>query len=214
MITKSSVNLLFIFEARGSIPEAVDLSDCSIEFFDEKRVPDLVTGVFGTKSKQVALESLSKWNAQHTATLDQRAQGTKAAKLLMIDAQYGVDSLEAQRQRVSAESVAASGWLNMDRVTPSMRDELKPLWLTSISRSQGAARAKALKDESLINLVAEFPQFVPNLFKTHDKLLGVLHPVRPKVDPHVTLWVATVRLIPKRFLNVSARHIDLQVNIR
>jgi hypothetical protein len=214
MTAKSSINLLFLYEARSAIPPEVNLSECSVEFFGEKRTPDLVTGVFGTKSKQVVLESLAKWNVEHQATSEQRSQGAKPAKLLMIDAQFVVDSLEAQRQRVTAESVAASGWLNMDRLTPGMRDELKPQWLSWIARSQGAARAKALEDENVLHLAAEYPQFVPNLFKSYDKLLGVLHPVRPKVDPHVTLWVATVRLLPKRFQEVKARHFDLEIRLR
>jgi len=212
--SKTSLNLLFLYEARGEQPTEVTLSDCSISFFDEKRVSELVTGVYGTKSKQSLLESVSKWNVQHGLTPDQRAKGVKQpARMLILDAQYAVDSLEAQRQRASADSVATSGWLNLDRLTPTMRDELHEQWLMFIRRSAGAPRAKAQAQTPLLKLVEEYPQFVPNLFKTNDKLLGVLHPIRPKFDPSVSLWAATVRLLPKRFVDVRARYYDVKVKV-
>lgn len=214
MATKSSVNLLFLYEARGEMPTEVDLSECSIQYFDEKRNPELITGVYGTKSKQLALESMAKWNANHLLTPEQRAKGNKPSRLLMVDAHYSMASLEAQRQRASADVVESTGWLNLERVTPEMREELKQVWLTAIARSQGAAKARALEDEQLLKLVTDYPQYVSNLFRDNKKLVGVNHPIRPRFDPHVTLWVATVRLIPKRFLEVSTRYFDAKVHVR
>ena len=209
----SIINLLFLYEVHGEMPAQVNLTRCSVEFFGEKRSSELITGIYGTKSKQIALENLARWNAQHAATPEQRAKGAKPAKLIMIDAQYTIDSGQANRKRGSAKFVSDSGWMNLERVSTQMRDEIKALWLKWIARSHGPGRADALTDETMLRLLSDYPEFVPKLFKEYDGLVGVLHPVRPKFGPQVVLWVATVLMEPDRFSEVEARYVPVQVQV-
>ncbi len=208
---ESSVKLMFLFEAQGQLPSEVNLSDCSLDYLEEKKASDLITGIYGAKSKQIALESASKWNTRHSMTPKQLAKGIKQpGRMLIIDAQYAVNSLESQRQRVSEETLAKDGWLNMDRLTPAFREDLREQWLRWIARSQGKERAMKLREDEvdLLQIAEDYPQFIPTLFKSHENLIGVQHPVRPRFDREVALWAATVRMTPARFMDVRARFFD------
>lgn len=207
----SLVKLLFLHEVSGTVPKSVKLSDCSLEFDGQKRTRGLITGVYGTSSKQIALEGLARWNSRNAMSAEDQAAGAVPSKLVMVDAEYKVTDLEVIRQRVSSETLAQSGWLNMERLVPDLRETIKGMWLDWLSKEEGPTAAKRVRDESLLKLVQTYPQFVPNLFGKG--LNGVVHPVKPRFAPDVTLWGATVRMEPKYFASAASRWAQIQVKI-
>lgn len=211
--TKSSTTLLLFYIAQvagkpagAEIPAEVKLTDCSIEYINQRKTPGLLVGIFGTTSKQDALQAHAVFNDS-----EMQRRGGPREHILRVDLKYNIESLEATRQRVTAESRAESGWLDLERVSPDMREQLRQRWLKWIAASEGAQKAARHQGSTLLELAFDFPQVVPILFKEDPSLLVVLHRVRLAFDPKCEVTVGTVRLEPARLEKITSSYGGMRV---
>lgn len=210
----SLIKLLFIYQANGPLPEQVDLANCSIPYKGEDPKRELITGVYGTISKQRALEAVARWNVEHQTAENTQGRRKMPAKLLMIDAVYAAAHIEDARQMMTADMLEQSTWLNLERLATTLREEMKVNWLRWIAKDYGERAAAAVASDDLINIALEYPHYVSKLFKQHEALMGVVHPIRPLIDTKTVLMAATVRFQPERFAEAQTRFLgSITVNI-
>lgn len=123
----------------------------------------------------------------------------------MLDANYKVDNYDLTRSQVRRETLEQTGWLHLDRVSTSFREELKEQWLTWIRADAPHGVANRLRELSLADIAQQYPRYVDHMFKERPEIRGIVHPVNPVIDPSVVLWVATVRYDADRFEGATVR---------
>jgi hypothetical protein len=130
----------------------------------------------------------------------------------MVDVNYRIDNYALTREQARPDLLAQTGWLHMDRIASSFRDEIRESWVDQIVRDQGTSVAGGLANMSLVDIAARYPKYVALMMKKDKSLRGVVHPVHPTIDSGVTLWVATVRYDKERFEHATVRYLP-QVNV-
>lgn len=190
------------------MPESVKLKDSSLDY--EGRVTDsssrLITGAYGSHSKQMALVAASEWNQKH--------QGAKSGpnRILIMDMNYRVDNFKLTREQGRPDLIAQTGWMHMDRLQVEYRDEIKHDWLRWISKDKGVQTAISLEDVQLVDIAFRYPQYVTKMMKDHSEIVVVVHPVRLTIAPETKLWAATVRYDRERIDTPLIRFMpDIQV---
>lgn len=195
---RNMVSLAFLVYAKG-VPEKVELKDHSLQFVDSGSFSSgLITGVYGSHSKQMALVCAANWSRQ-------RSGSSGLNRILMLDANYRVDNYDLTRTQVRADTLEKTGWLHLDRVAASFRDEIKEQWLAWIASSSAPGVAARMSDMSLIDIAQKMPRCVARMLDENPDIRGIVHPVSPTIDPSVVLWVATVRYESDRFEGATVR---------
>jgi hypothetical protein len=200
MVTKAQptelIKLTFLVLARD-FPERLILKDHSLEYADAVTTGNLVTGVYGAHSKQMALVVASQWTAAN------RDRKTGPNQVLYVDTSYRADLLLDSPNQMQA---GVSGWVHFDRMSADLRDNLKHLWLSWVQADHGTARAARMADSSLSDIALEYPAYVRKMMALRSpRLTAVIHPVRPRLAPSTTLWAATVRYDKDRFVKPIVR---------
>ncbi|MFC5500104.1 hypothetical protein ACFPOE_21350 [Caenimonas terrae] len=190
------------------MPDSVKLKDSSLDY--EGREQDtsgrLITGAYGSTSRQLALVAASAWTHKH--------QGAKAGpnRMLVLDMNYRVDNFKLTREQGRPDLIAMTGWMHMDRLQVDYRDEIKHDWLRWIAKDKGKQTAIVLEDVKLADIALRYPQYVAKMMKDHSEIMVVVHPVRLTVKPDEVLWAATVRYEPERMDTPHIRFMpDIQV---
>jgi hypothetical protein len=118
------------------------------------------------------------------------------------------------RALITRETLDLTGWLHLDRLQADFRDELKVQALEWVRNDVSKAAAVRAEELDLRRIFLEHPELVKHLFAARrQKLVGVVHPVRPKVAPGEELLAATVRYDANRFVEASVRYLDTEVLI-
>jgi hypothetical protein len=196
------VSLTFLVESRD-MPERVKLKEHSVAFAKSEELVgggSLISGVYGAHSKQMALVLAAAW------TRDNRQRSTGPNQILQLDVGYRVNNFIETRSTTTHETLESTGWLHMDRLSAELREDLKDEWLGWIRADLGNARANRHVDTPFAEIAMEFPLYVGKMLaKRSPRLLAVVHPVRPTIDPTAVLWVATVRYDKERFVDPVIR---------
>lgn len=196
------ISLTFPAFTRG-IPQRLNLREHSVAFPQAEEMAGhtgLISGVYGAHSKQMALVLSSKWHAEH------RDAPSGPNLVLQVDTGYRIDNFTETKTLITEESLAATGWLHLDRLSAEVREGLKEEWLGWIYKDFGGPRAARLADTPLSEIAMQYPIYVGKLMaKRTTRLTAVVHPVHPAIDPTAVLWVATVRYEPERFEDTVVR---------
>ncbi len=198
---RDQVVLSFLAPAKG-IPDRLKLKECSLKYQGEAPSRGLLTGIYGPTSKQTALVSASKWARENSA---------QVSRVVMIDVNYRVDEFHRSREQAREDTIEANGWLHLDRISASYRDELVKLWVKWIASSSGASKL-SLQNKDYLELAREHPSCITRMFEEIPALRCVVHPVVPLIDETVVLWAATFRYEPDRLTDAEARFLpDVKV---
>lgn len=192
---RNMVSLAFLVHCKD-IPEEVALREQGLSYVGgEKSSDDLITGVYGSHSKQMALVCAATWSRERAGK----------SRILMLDANYKVDHYDLTRSQVRPDTLEKTGWLHLDRVAASFRDFIKSEWLKWLEPQLAPGVLAKLDDLSLADIAQRYPKYVNQIMKDHPEIKGVVHPVHPTIDPSVALWVATVRYEADRFEQPTVR---------
>jgi hypothetical protein len=199
---RDMVGISLLVYSQG-VPERVVLKDQTLQYegMPSLKSGQFITGVYGAQSTQTAVVAASRW-AQDL--IDRTGQ---AHRVLMLDINYKVDNFSLTREQTRRELMEATGWLHLDRLASSFREEMKEkcvAWLHTKSARGVAARAAEL---SLQEIVLKYPKLVGMLFEEEPSVKGIVHPVRPLLDTSITLWAATIRYEPARIFNPVLRYL-------
>lgn len=199
------VSLSFLVLSRG-MPEEVKLKECSLEFSGNDAMNStsgLITGVYGAQSKQLALAAASNWTKSHEGS---KSKG--ANRVLMLDVGYRVENFVKTRDQIREDVMRETGWLHMDRLAASYRDEIKEMWIEWIHKDIGALKAADLESQSLTDIALQYPRYVARMMKKDPDIKVVIHPVVPMIDPTSVLRAATVRYTKDRFVDPNIRFLQ------
>lgn len=203
-------SLTFIaFVPGATIPDKLSLGDHSLEFpGSDKLSNSLISGVYGAQAKAAAVIIAAEWNKE-------LEKGRRPSRALLVDTQYRIDNMqEGSRALITRETLDLTGWLHLDRLQADFRDELKVQALEWLRNDVSRAAAVRAEELDLRRIFLEHPELVKHLFAARrQKLVGVVHPVRPKVAPDEELLAATVRYDANRFVEASVRYLDTEVLI-
>jgi len=206
---KSMAALSLLVYTRG-IPDSVRIRDHSLDFVgrEESDFGPFLTGVYGTHSKQMALVCAAAWARD-------RASSSGLNRILMLDVNYRVDEYERTRIQATPEILKLTGWLHMDRIASEFREQIRAGWVEWIRSDVLHAAFERVKDYSLGDLAQKYPQYVARMLRENRDIRGIVHPVHPKLDTTVTLWVASVRVDePDRFDKPALRYLpDVPVTL-
>lgn len=196
---RNMVSLAFLVYAKD-IPEKVRLKEHSLQFVgsDDNSANGLITGVYGAHSKQMALVCAANWSRE-------RASSAGMNRILMLDANYRVDHYDLTRTQVRPDTLEKTGWLHLDRVATSFREEIKEQWLDWIQADTAPGVMARVRDMSLADIAQQYPRYVTHMLKERPEIRGIVHPVNPVIDPSVALWAATVRYEADRFEGAAVR---------
>jgi hypothetical protein len=196
---RNMVSLAFLVYAKD-IPGKVNLREHSLQFLGSEKMSSdgLITGVYGAHSKQMALVCSANWSRE-------RAASSGRNRILMLDANYRVDNYDLTRTQVRPDTLQKTGWLHLDRVATSFREEIKAQWLAWVHADSAPGVAARLADMSLADIAQQYPHYVLKMLQERPDIRGIVHPVNPVIDPSVALWAATVRYEADRFENASVR---------
>lgn len=196
---RNMVSLAFLVYAKD-IPEKVRLKEHSLQFVgsDDNSASGLITGVYGAHSKQMALVCAANWSRE-------RASSAGMNRILMLDANYKVDHYDLTRTQVRPDTLEKTGWLHLDRVATSFREEIKEQWLDWIQADTAPGVMARVRDMSLADIAQQYPRYVAHMLKERPDIRGIVHPVNPVIDPSVALWAATVRYAADRFEGAAVR---------
>lgn len=190
---RNMVSLSFLVYTRD-IPSRVVLRDHSLQFEGCESDPgDLITGVYGTPSKQMALVCAATWSRERGSS------SSGSNRILMLDTNYRVDNYDLTRAQAREEIVEKTGWLHLDRIASSYREEIKAQWLGWLAADAPHGVVARVQDLSLADIAQRYPQYVRKMMLQDPGLRGIVHPVNPQIDPTVVLWAATVRYESDRF---------------
>jgi len=177
-------------------PDQLRLQDNLFEYQGQDVDPRFLTGVYGTTAQNQAMFLVSDYAGRHKKSF------------LILQGWYEIDDFEGNRAQIDKESAQATGFLHLDRVKKTYREELRKQIDAAAKEEIRGFREDAWKDRSLVELVAEYPQLVKALFAHDRKLNFIVHPVRQMYDKndHRTISLATMRYIKSRIKTVEARH--------
>lgn len=199
------ISLSFLVLA-SEFPKKVKLKENSLAYVRADENPsDLITGVYGSNSKQAALVMASRWSR-----LNEDSEGVNRALLLDVD--YLIDNYVLTRDQTVEETLILTGWLHFDRIASSYRDELKGIWLDWISKDMSPAAAEMYQKVTFNELALKHPEYIKKMFKKFPFINGIVHPVVSTLDPKQILWAATIRYDKSRLSNASMRFLP-QVSV-
>lgn len=201
--------MTFLALTRG-IPERLKLKEHSIAFRKSEEMPGtLVSGVYGAHSKQMALVLAAGWSK------DNRENSKGPNHCLQLDVGYRIDNFADTRQIMTSDRLESTGWLHMDRIASDLREELKDEWLEWIRSDLGGKKHQDVADKPFAEIAMTHPLYVAKMMaKRSPRLVAVVHPVNPTLDPSAVLWVATVRYDKNRFVGPVVRflpHVNVEL---
>jgi hypothetical protein len=195
------ISLSFVAVTEG-LPARITLKEQSLAFADADHLAgqNLVSGVYGAHSKQMALVMASEWKKANQG----KKKGPNQANL--IDVLYRVDKFMESRGLTTRDDLDSTGWLHLDRLSADLREEIRAEWLKWMRADLKPSQMNSLEDTSLGELALQYPRYVGKMMaKRNPRLSAVVHPVYPDLNPSIVLWVATVRYEKERFVDPVVR---------
>ena len=184
------------------IPKEITLNDHSLSFIGSQEslfdAENIITGVYGAYSKQVALVMASRWSSDRVGK-----EGLN--RILMLDVNYKIDNYSLTREQTRKDILEQTGWLHMDRMATSLRKEVKAQWLDWIDQESPIGVAQRLEDESLNDIAVKYPKYVRRMMAENPSIRGIVHPVNPVLEPTACIWAASVRYEAERFHGANVR---------
>lgn len=184
------------FALVSETPAKLTLRDHLFEFEGQTHDPAFITGVYGTTSTNQAMFLISPYANRLKKTY------------LILQGWYQIDEGESNRAQIDKETSHSTGFLHLERVKKSYREELHAQLLDAAEEGIPGFRRVAWSDKPMVDLLVQHPQLVRALFANDRKLNMIVHPVRQMYDPsdHRTIAVATMRYIKSRIKTVEARY--------
>ena len=184
------------------IPKEITLNDHSLSFIGSQEslfdAENIITGVYGAYSKQVALVMASRWSSDRVGK-----EGLN--RILMLDVNYKIDNYSLTREQTRKDILEQTGWLHMDRMATSLRKEVKAQWLDWIDQESPLGVAQGLENESLKDIAVKYPKYVRRMMSENPSIRGIVHPVNPVLEPTSCIWAASVRYEAERFNGANVR---------
>jgi hypothetical protein len=183
-------------------PKHIKLKEHSLEFPESEHLQgSVITGVYGTSSKQVALVMASAWNKHH------ETKRGSTSRALLIDSRYRIDNfMDNTRPLATREQLDMTGWLHMDRLTAGLREEIKEEWLEWIAEDFEERHRARMADLGLVEIALAHPRYIQRMMaKRAPRLTAIIHPIHPSLAPKETVWAATVRYEKERFHETAVR---------
>lgn len=195
------------FAIVDTIPQELNLRDHMFPFAGAEQDKRFIWGLYGTMAFNQGLFLADAYARQH---------GKHA---LAVQGRYRLDNFELIRSQIDREMAEASGFVHLDRVKASFRDELKEVMMAKAQeRHPGFSRA-AYADKPIGDLVLNYPSLVRELFDYVKEINMVVHPVKQQYDSSDdrSFFLATMRVESKecrdRVMDAGVRYMEaIKVN--
>jgi hypothetical protein len=159
----------------------------------------LAWGVYGTSS----FHKLTYLASQPDVL---RAQG--AAAVLVLTAFYEIPGAGDLIKAATEDLASAGGFLNLGRVSPTLRQQLRQQMLVALRHRRDASQQLALASMLWGEFIAREPAAIRQWMVGQRSLKAVVHPVRLALPgvPEETLQVASFRLDRRHLKAAEARY--------
>lgn len=184
-------------------PKSIELRDILFMYEGVESDPDYIWGLYGTLSANQGLFLVDSYARKH------------GQMPLTVQGWYKVDNFDRVRSQIDASIADDSGFLHLDRLKSSFRDELREVVLAYAAKNMPNWNRANYEKLSLNEIVIRHPNLVKAIFGYSSKINMVVHPVRQTYDPsdRRTLTVATMRMIKERVMSVQVRYLEDQVMV-
>lgn len=191
------------FAVVDSVPEKLKLQNCLFPYSGALEGNDYIWGLYGTLSSNQGLFAVDTFA---------RKQGKMS---LTVQGWYRVDNFEKVRSQIDEAIAEDSGFLHLERLKSTYRDQLKELVLDYIERELPGLNLDLHKDRSLHDLVLYNPKLIKVIFDYNEKINMIVHPVHQMFDPsdRRTLTVSTMRMIKDRVMSVQVRYLEDKIDV-
>lgn len=191
------------FALVDTVPETIKLQDHLFPYEGVDMDSSYIWGLYGTLSANQGLFLVDSFARKQ----DKRP--------LTIQGWYRVDNFDRVRSQIDAAIAEDSGFLHLDRLKSSFREELRELVLEYGAKEIGGWRREMYEDRSLNEIVIRHPRLIKAIFAYNRKINMVVHPVRQMYEPddRRTLTVATMRMIKSRVMSVQVRYLEDQIQV-
>lgn len=185
------------------IPESIKLRDHLLPYQRLDLDDGYICGLYGTVSANQGLFLANAFAASH---------GKMA---LTVQGWYRVDNFDLVKSRIDLAVVEDSGFINLDRLKTSFRDEIREVVAAYAAKTIDNWNRLATDELSLNELILKFPSLVKAIFEVSDKITLVVHPVHQSFGPddRKVLTAATMKMIKERVMAVQVRYLEDRVKV-
>ena len=186
------------FAMVDSMPTSIVLKDHLLPFEGATADPKFLWGLYGTSSMNHALFLADSYASRHKK------------QMLTVQLWYHVDNFDRVKSKITAEIADEAGFIHLDRLQSTFRDELRELVLANLKRKFSGAQYVTLSNMSLDEIMIRHPECVKVIFNAHEKVNVVVHPVRQLYDENdkKPVFVATVLNIKERLVAAEVRYLE------
>jgi hypothetical protein len=138
---------------------------------------DFVWGLAGSSCRS---------DSRYKAFMSAQANGKH---MLEIEGRYRLDNFDRIRSGFDEEAAFAAGYLHVDRMKADLRDKLKNYLLGAAARRHDGLDVAKYSAKSLGDLLLDFPGLLQDLFDADDRIMMVVHRVRPTWDAQSRMGV-------------------------
>lgn len=186
-----------------TVPNTLKLQDNLFPYDGQEMDSNFIWGLYGTLSSNQGLFLVDTFA---------RKQGKMP---LTVQGWYRVDNFDRVRSQIDAAVANDSGFLHLDRLKSSFREELREVVLAYAAKNINGWVPAIYEDRTLNELVIRYPRLIKAIFEYSDKINMVVHPVKQVYDPadNRTLSVATMRMIKDRVMSVQVRYLEDKVTV-
>lgn len=192
-------NFVMVNEA----PSVIKLQDCLFPYEGAVDDPAFIHGLYGTLSSNQGLFLVDAYARK------------KNMRPLTVQGWYRVDNFDRVRSQIDASIAQESGFLHLDRLKSSFRDELREIVLDAGAKEIPGWKRAIYADRSLSDIITSYPRLLSAIFAYNRKINMVVHAGRQIYDPsdRRTLTIATMRAIKSRVMSVQVRYLEDQVKV-
>ena len=191
------------FNVSNEQPTVIALKDCLFPYEGCEDNEGFIWGLYGTLSANQGMFLVDSF-------------ATKNGKSpLTVQGWYRVDNFDSVRSQIDEEIAESSGFLHLDRLKSSYRDQLRELVLLYAESKIKGWKKTINEGRTLHELVLSYPRLIQAIFDYNPNINLIVHPVYQRYDPtdRRTLSVATMRNIESRVMSVQVRYLEDQVKV-
>jgi hypothetical protein len=184
-------------------PAKVDVKKHLLDYVGAVKSKKHLTGIYGTNSGDAGGFLATNWARRN----DMRT--------FFLDIWAEIPNFHSSRAQMTRDILAESHWLHLDRMSVSLRDEIKAKMLGWIKRKEGERKFIEAEDMSCQQIALRYPEFAVKLLDEDLDIGMIVHPVYTKFDleseRQLSLWAATVHTERIAIKGAELRHMgDVQ----
>lgn len=191
------------FAIVDKIPDSLMLRENLFPYEGEDSNPSFIHGIYGTLSSNQGLFLVDQFARRHDKMP------------LTIQGWYRVDNFDRVRSQIDAEIANESGFLHLDRLKSSFREELREMILEYAAKEVSGWKRNLYEDRSLNEIILMYPKLINAIFSSNKKINMIVHPVRQMYDPNDrrSLMISTMRSIKSRIMSVQVRYLEDKIKV-